>query len=618
MGQAKGAQGWHGSAASGRRALLLAALLALSPPVGLEATSRPAAEPGAVTLELATEKPAADRFLVRATVGLAASQPSFPLSLHATVAPLNDGDDAPAESFHYVFYRSAAAAEGSVQLPFFRLLPPGAYTLTVTVEDAEGRHMGGASARWAGPPAATHTAAGEEAAGEEAAEAGGLALQPDRGGLLVGTTPIEAQLEESDEEEAIQRVRFWLDGTLAGESDGPPHRVRLDLGPTPRAHTVRAAAYDEAGRRLAAGEIRLNDEPHRFAVRLRQPDLAAMPGGRAVAEAQVEVPDDSPLAHFELFLDQAPLVRLFGPPFLHPLPPAAANASFVRAAATLEDGHRAEDLVLLQGGGNREALDVQLVQLYATVRDRRGRLVSRLGEEDFQILEDGVPQTLHRFEAVSALPLELAVLMDTSRSMVGNLSAATTGAQRFLGTVLRDEDRAAVFTFNHESHLAVPFTHHNEALAAGLENLEAEGETRLYDTLTAALRYFAGRNGRGALLLFSDGEDVSGRHAFKQVIDYARHTGVMIYPIIIDAAGTHTLIKHRMITLARETGGSAFFLTSVSRLDEVYASIESDLRSQYLLAYHSTNPQRDGRFRTVELKARRPGLEVRTRRGYYP
>jgi VWFA-related protein len=261
---------------------------------------------------------------------------------------------------------------------------------------------------------------------------------------------------------------------------------------------------------------------------------------------------------------------------------------------------------------------VDLVELYTSVIDRKGAPVADLGRGDFSVLEDGRPQRVVRFELVRDLPIHAGVLLDTSASMLEELEDAVRAALRFFQQVITPRDRAAVITFNESHDLAVPFTNNPEVLAGGLAAVTAEGETALYDSLIYALHYFSGLKGKRALILLSDGQDVASRYRFEDALEFARRTGVAIYAIGLDLPQREFDARSKLQRLAEETGGHSFFIESAAHLDRVYERVEHELRSQYLLAYQSPEQEGGDRYRTVEVKVARPGLEARTIRGYYP
>jgi VWFA-related protein len=222
-------------------------------------------------------------------------------------------------------------------------------------------------------------------------------------------------------------------------------------------------------------------------------------------------------------------------------------------------------------------------------------------------------------ERVSDLPLHVALLVDTSASMEASLGAVQAAAVRFFEQVLEGGDRGAVVTFSDRPRLVTPFTADPAALMLGLVGLTSENSTALHDSVVFALNYLQGIRGQRALLVLSDGADRQSRRTADDVLEYARHAGVTVYAIDPSGALSRQLSgsSRHLTRLADETGGRGFGLPSLDALAEVYATIERDLRSRYLLVYQSAGGDPD-RFRQVEVQVRRPGLVARHMAGYYP
>ena len=188
------------------------------------------------------------------------------------------------------------------------------------------------------------------------------------------------------------------------------------------------------------------------------------------------------------------------------------------------------------------------------------------------------------------------------------------GNVAFFQQTVKPKDRAALITFNDHPNLAVKFTNDVNELAGGLAGLKAERGTALYDSIVFALFYFNGIKGQRALLILSDGRDEGSRFTFEDALEYARRAGVTIYAIGLGK----DVDKRHLSKITEETGGRSFFIKTAAELTPIYAEIERELRSQYLVAYQSTNTGDENAFRAVELKVDRPGVEVKTIRGYYP
>lgn len=544
------------------------------------------------------------------------------------------------EHFRYRFtLPESEATTSEIPVVFQRNLRPGSYSLILKIEDTAGKRYFREQrevevpAVDAAPVAAAAAPAPETAASSSAPAAvqGALAeanaalgsgdqtiriLAPPPG-LVTGTLRVEATTTGP----GIARVSFELDGHPVLAKSHPPYSVELNLGPQPRIHRVRAVALDERGRRLAEDELPLNVGPHRFAIRLTEPQAGKAYQSSLRAEAQVQVPEGERLDRVELYLNDDKVATLYQPPYTQPiLLPKGKEITYVRAVAYLDGGTSTEDLVLVNAPGFNQKLDVQLIELYTSVVDGRGRPVEGLGKDDFTVLEDGVPQQVRRFERVTDVPIYAGILLDTSASMSNGdrLGEAVQGALGFFDKVITPKDRAAVITFADQPNLAVRFTNQPSVLAGGLAGLTASGNTTLYDSVIYALYYFGGVKGKRAIIILTDGKDEGSHYTFNDALEYARRSGVAIYTVGIDLSTQSADIRLKLSRLADETGGRFFFIERAKELDGIYDTIQKELRSQYLLAYQSSKEGNDDKFRTVEVKMKKPGMEVKTVKGYYP
>lgn len=530
------------------------------------------------------------------------------------------------ESFRYKYGMADTDLERETQIPlaFQRYLRPGAYTLILKLEDLNSgrffRHVEALEVPKLAEQVAVLPAVDEESARlfREATESVALGetdikVIPPARDLQTGFVRVDTIVTG----EEVDSVVFYLDERLILRKNRPPYNVEIDLGPFPKLHRLRVEALDETGTPVASDEALLNAGSHRFSVRLIEPRRQQRYASSLRARAEVEVPEGSTLDRVELFLNEELVATLYQPPWVQPmLLPSGRQVAYVRAVAHLTDGNTSEDLVFINGPDLVEEVDIQFVQLYASVFDREGRPMGGLRSEDFTVIEDGRPQTVARFERVENLPIHVCVLIDNSASMHGALDTTRQAALTFFEQAIHPRDRASVITFNRFPSLAVKLTNDLRYLGGGLAGLSAEGQTALYDSLMFSLYYFAGITGQRAILLLSDGKDEVSKFSFDETLEYARRAGVTVYSIglgINDGAA-----RRNLAAIANETGGAAFFIDDVADLHSIYQGIERELRSQYLVAYQSSNTSTDDRFRRVELKVDRPGSVVKTVSGYYP
>jgi Ca-activated chloride channel family protein len=284
-------------------------------------------------------------------------------------------------------------------------------------------------------------------------------------------------------------------------------------------------------------------------------------------------------------------------------------------------------------GSNRSTFKsgVDVVSLNVTVLDPQARLLAGLDRDKFSVFEDGIRQDIAYFET-SEVPLDLALLIDTSISMEPRLDFVQKAATGFVDA-LRDGDRAAVYAFNSYVRPMQAFTADRALVRQAIQATTAAGGTALYNAVYVALRAFDkvahdGRVRRRAIVVLSDGEDTASVLSFDDLMAAAKSAGVTIYTIGLhaDAPGIYAAQQAKgyfstadfaMKQLARETGAKAFFPTGLPSLTEAYAEIGRELATQYAIGYVSRNPMRNGAFRRVTVRVSdSPGAQPRTRTGY--
>jgi len=275
---------------------------------------------------------------------------------------------------------------------------------------------------------------------------------------------------------------------------------------------------------------------------------------------------------------------------------------------------------------------VDVVALNVVVTDGTERFVGGLAPDDFAVFEDGVQQEVSFFGA-SDVPLDLAILLDTSASMTGKLETAQQAAIGFLST-LRANDRATIIDIKDASRVLFPLGSDVDAARQAILSTRPAGGTALYNGTYLALKEMAKERRRNqevrrqALVVLSDGADTTSLLSYDDVMDLAKQSGIAIYTISLrskpevlratrDGQRYFSQSDFSMKALAQETGARAFFPTDIAELADVYSSIAQELSMQYALGYTSKNPRVDGSYRRVIVQVHaRPGVRTRTRAGY--
>jgi VWFA-related protein len=419
--------------------------------------------------------------------------------------------------------------------------------------------------------------------------------------------------------DAIDRVEFFLDGEPAGADETPPFSATLDLGAEPRPHAVRAVAYDRSGRVLGEHLLELNAASARaFSIAIRALDASA--GGSWELEAEVVLPAGAALERVEVYKNQELLARLTQPPFRASVPGAAGAvdpADYVRVVAYLADGTSAEDVRFLAAGVAGERVEVNLVELFAVVTGKDGEPVEGLAAEDFEILLEGKPRPVERFQHADEVPLTLGLAVDTSGSMWPLMIDTRQAASRFLVNTLIPGDRALLVAFSNRPRLVAGPTGDLQTLLQGFGRLSAEGATALYDSIVFSLVQLqeAGEHGDGrrAVVLLTDGQDYGSRFHPRRVIDDARAQGTPVY--VVSLAGLYnergSVRKPDLEAIVGHTGGRIYYIENVAELGEAYDQINRELRTQYVLAFATDRPLTESQLRSVKLRMKRPGLEAR-------
>lgn len=529
------------------------------------------------------------------------------------------------ERFRYKFDPPKNEIGEKVPLVFQRYLRPGEYKLLLRIEDVNTGHQSRIERTVTVPepdalpppvPADPETARLlAEANAAIAAGENTVKIVPLSGEWQTGLVRIDTLVTGED----VAKVTFYLDNTPILTKKRPPYSVELDLGSVPRGQVLRVEGFNAADQPIASDETTLNAGQHRFSVRLVEPHRSKHYTASIRAQADVVVPEGEVVERVEYYLNETLVSTLYQEPWIQPiLLPQNEPTAYVRVLAYLTDGSSTEDVVFVNAPDYLENVDVQFVELYATVLDRELRPVEGLEKGDFKVLEDEVAQEVVRFELVRNLPIHVATLLDVSASMEGRLEQAQAAALHFFEQAITPKDRGAIITFNDHPNLTAKYTNQVSSLAAGLAGLKPERGTALWDSLIFALYYFNGIKGQRAILLLSDGKDESSRYSFAQALEFAQRAGVAIYAIGLDLKAGEGEARRGLNRLASETGGRSFFVDDAAQLQAIYDTIQRELRSRYLLAYQSSNTSESKSFRTIEVTLAKPGLEVKTMRGYFP
>jgi VWFA-related protein len=276
-------------------------------------------------------------------------------------------------------------------------------------------------------------------------------------------------------------------------------------------------------------------------------------------------------------------------------------------------------------------VQVNLVNLFATVRDKHKAIVTGLKQDDFQIYEDGQLQEITNFSADSDLPITLGLLIDTSGSETYMLSSEKDAGSRFLGRVMRKGDEAMIMSFDLDVDLLADFTDDRAKLNRAINRAEintggggiVQGPlpqrgplgTNFYDAVyLAAHDKLSDSAGRRALVILTDAEDNGSKVNLQDAIEAAQRADTVVHVLLVAADGGDQVVAKK---LTDETGGRMIVVRNEKNLEQAFDQISEELRSQYTLGYSPTNKKRDGAYRKIKVEMKNKEYSALARRGYY-
>jgi len=281
-------------------------------------------------------------------------------------------------------------------------------------------------------------------------------------------------------------------------------------------------------------------------------------------------------------------------------------------------------------------VDVNLVNLFFSARDKSGAYRKDLTKDDVTVFEDGKQQELRAFSKESNLPLTVGLLIDTSRSQESLIGDERQAGAQFFRQVLHDKDLAFLISFGSDVELMQDYTGSARLLEKALGELRLKGGvsglgpiptsnpkgTLLFDSVyLAANDQLAGQVGRKVLVLITDGADQGSHYKVREAIDAAHKADAIIYSIYyVDQrayGGFGAPSDGDLRKMSEETGGRLFEVGRRQSLQQIFDAIQEEMRSQYTVAYSSTNTAHDGGFRKIEIRPKDKNLRIQARKGYF-
>jgi Ca-activated chloride channel family protein len=286
----------------------------------------------------------------------------------------------------------------------------------------------------------------------------------------------------------------------------------------------------------------------------------------------------------------------------------------IRVVATMADGSRAVATSRTRSAGYTESVEVEVVQVTATVTDGDGQFVKGLPREKFRVKEDGVLQRITAF-AGENIPLEIVVAVDVSQSMTDAMPTLKVAVRTFL-EALRPADQVTLLAFN--DNIFTPARRSTEPAQRirAVDRLAPWGGTALFDAMLTALNTVGKQPGRRSIVVFSDGEDQNSVATLKRVESRLETSDATIYTIGLGRSVRDRDLAQVMARMSQMSGGRSFLIDDIQQLETVFADIVEELSNQYLISYGSTNDAHDGTWRKIQVELTEKNYRVRHRQGY--
>lgn len=266
-------------------------------------------------------------------------------------------------------------------------------------------------------------------------------------------------------------------------------------------------------------------------------------------------------------------------------------------------------------------VNVNLVNILVSVLDEHNRPAPNLPVEAFQVFEEGVPQSVAVFESETKQPLDLALMIDASLSEHQEMANEREAAGHFIQQILRPDDRMSVFGFDESVTQMAPFSSDVAALQAAVRRIPDGAGTSIYDAVLLGSKALEKRSAdrRRVIIMVTDAGETTSRSDFESARKSALRSGILLYTIVMrpvrNENGRNTAGEHALQTITETTGGAMFFPGSLQELPVIFDRIDSELRTQYRLAYYPNPRGPANTYRTIEVKVL-PGYSARHRTTY--
>ena len=414
---------------------------------------------------------------------------------------------------------------------------------------------------------------------------------------------------------ATASVEFTLDGVSVSRAKTPPFLATIDFGRTPSRRVLDAIARNRSGSVIDRTRVVVNERSEAFAVEITAPEGASFSGTVEVI-ASARVPRGRRMRELAIEWNGKVMARFRKPPFRTRIEVRDFEQGILRAVLRLDDGSEVEDARLVNSAGSIES-EAHLIELPAYFD---GPVPAT---RELRLRENRIVRPVERIIPPAEAPLEIALLLDTSGSMRAHMLDLQEAAVRFVEQHVGTRDRIMLVPFDSQARVVLRPTSDAAAVIDEILSLEAGGTTALHDAIITSLLQLQTTGTRRALIVFSDGLDASSVFASRDVAEVARRAGVPIYalafvhpvPPQVQVPGTRlrpdpaataiAVARQGLVNLSRDSGGLAFELRSLGKLQSHWDAIGADLARQSLVVYRAAESGPE--WRPLELSLPRKG-----------
>jgi Ca-activated chloride channel family protein len=408
------------------------------------------------------------------------------------------------------------------------------------------------------------------------------------------------------------KVTVLVDGQKVAESLTSPYHLVVDLGPVALQHKISITAKGPNGRRAQWTET-INQGLLPLGVHVKPVNEAA-----GLFEVAATSPKDDPIEVVQLWDNGQVVASVDAPPYRFTVPPALLASGIVQVTARTKAGEEAADFWSAAGHVHVEELQVRTVPIFVSVVDGHGNTRDDVDRSLFRIIDGNSEAKIIEFGKAFDQPISIALLVDSSASMLYSMKHAAKAASEFVQHALKNGDRCSVTAVQDVPRRKQPLTDQHAEVAKALEGIQPAGRTALYDSVASAIRELREEKNRRAIVVLTDGSDTASVWSYEEVEKLAREAAIPIYFIAYEGGALDKTARDldRLKYLAAQTGGFVATATQQNLMAK-YEAIERDLRAQFAITYQVSDFGKSNEWRPVHVVVDSPKLTARTIQGYF-